>query len=159
MEAGMMKSSIHSVSRALTAVHKALLDETIREFEQRERRSISPQTAWHAAMHDPFFSWLRPVSLLIAEIDELLSQAEEIGPGLAHGVRIEVESILHGMTSGASFARRYREMLQRDPDLVARHGELKLALARLPESGRGEEILTREQWPLPGRDQERGSVH
>ena len=149
-----MTDQIKDVSRTLTAVHKVLLDETIREYEQREGQKMSPQNAWRAAMGDPFFAWLRPVSLLIAEIDELLMHVEDVDAGLAHGIRLEVESLLGGMTSGADFARRYRDMMQLNPELVARHGELKAALAALPDSGEGHEVLTRDQWPLPGRDEE-----
>lgn len=154
-----MKRKVKEVSRSLTAVHKVLLDATIREYEQREGMAMSPQNAWRAAMGDPFFSWLRPVSLLIAEIDELLMHAESFGPGLAHGIRLEVEALLGGMTSGASFARRYHEMMQLSPELVTRHGELKSALAELPSSGEGEEVLTREDWPLPGREKNPGPVN
>ncbi|MDX1582679.1 MAG: hypothetical protein R3338_03690 [Thermoanaerobaculia bacterium] len=154
-----MKNKIKEISRCLMAVHKILLDETRRDYERRQGMRLSPQDAWRAAMADPFFAWLRPVSKLIAEIDELLATVEEPGTGLAHGVRLEVESLLGGMTSGASFARRYRNMMQQSPELASRHGELKIALSDLPDSGGGEEVLTRDEWPLPDRSSESGTVH
>ncbi len=144
-----MKNALKNISRKLTQVHKVLLDETLREYGQREGRSISPQDAWRAAMNDPFFAWLRPVSRLIAEIDEMVAREEEITEGLAHGVRLEVESLLNGVSAGPEFAQRYRDMMQQSPDLVARHGELKAALAELAPPADGSTILTRDQWPLP----------
>ena len=143
-----MKSQIRNASRALTAVHKVLLDETIREYQHREGRPLSPQDAWRAAMNDPFFAWLRPVSMLIAEIDELLTAVDEIDAGLAHGIRLEVESLLNGMTTGEPFAKRYRDMMQQNPELVARHGELKASLAPLTAPADGSKVLTRDEWPL-----------
>lgn len=153
-----MKSELRELSRTMTAVHKVLLDETLRQYAQREGRPLSPQDAWRAAMNDPFFSWLRPVSLLIAEIDEMLTRVEEIDTGLAHGVRLEVESLLSGITAGPDFARRYRDMLQESPDLAARHGAMKAVLARLRAPDDAAKIVTRDQWPLPDRGSEE-TVH
>lgn len=124
-----MNEAIRKVSRNLTSVHRILLQQTIRAYEEEQGARLSPQDAWRAAMSDPFFAWLRPVSMLIAEIDEVLANPEEVGPDYGLKVRRDVE----GLLGGGRFGERYQQQLQDSPELVTEHGQLRAALAALPE--------------------------
>lgn len=81
----------------LLDVHRALLD------SQRGERS--PGDFLQALINDPQLAWLKPLTTLVASLDELLGNEE--------------------------FEKRYREALQRDPQLVLAHGRLQTLAARL----------------------------
>lgn len=74
----------------LLDVHRALLDS--------ERGDRSPGDFLQALINDPQLEWIKPLTTLVASLDELLANEE--------------------------FDKRYREALQRHPELAVAHGRL-----------------------------------
>jgi hypothetical protein len=122
---------IDAVSSALREVHRALLDIARMDYERGHGRLTAAQL-FHAVKDDPHFAWLKPLSGLMAAIDELTSFQGGTSDAEASGVRWEVEGIVDGAEHRASFGDRYRELLQSHVDLVLVHAALRRALARLP---------------------------
>lgn len=122
------------LSRALRAMHKAL----IRTEMSSVRTGISPRPGAYAQMqrllHDPSLEWLKPLSTLIVELDQVLSGAEGLPEARAVEFRGTVEDLFgpneperrHGIehTVGTLTAEH--------PEVAMALGDLRRALAALP---------------------------
>jgi hypothetical protein len=88
--------ALETLRKPLLDVHRALLD--------GERGDRSPGEFLQALINDRDLEWIKPLTTLVASLDELLANAE--------------------------FQKRYREALQRDPELLVAHGRLQALAAR-----------------------------
>ena len=86
-------------------------------------------------VEDAQFAWLRPVSELIARIDDLL---QSDGPD----VRVDVDAIISQARDlvvpneeGTPYARRYHAALQEVPDVVFAHRRVTAVLRDAPTHG------------------------
>ena len=82
-------------------------------------------------LSDAWFAWLRPLSQLMAKLDELgetdePSTSEEIATLLT-----SVRTLLSPTEEGQGFGRQYYDALQRSPDVVLAHAAVR-ALLILP---------------------------
>jgi hypothetical protein len=92
---------------------------------------------------DPFFAWMRPLSQLMAALDERLDADDPIDAVTGGDFRKRTEALLNGSgPGGETFSPRYLAMLQEHPDLGVEHGSLRQALLALPGA---------ETPPPPGR--------
>jgi hypothetical protein len=129
-----LRQTLDAVSHALRPVHKALMDLTSLDYEARHGRINGPVRLFQLVTQDPFFSWLHPMSALMAEIDELYDQKEPVDPADVKAVRATLEGLLghRGQEpSPDSFVSRYLEILQNHPDVVMEHARLRKALDQL----------------------------
>jgi hypothetical protein len=76
-------------------------------------------------LEDPWFQWLRELSQLVVLIDEALD-AKEPPTDDAELARLmtQAHAILVPAEAGTGFARRYFEVLQRDPGAVLAHSDM-----------------------------------
>ena len=120
------QSDVHA-ARALRdaarGLHKQLLAAVQRRFEKLHRRVQGPGELLELAVHDPLFAWLKPLSALLVEVEELDDTA-------AGRERLEAlrESLLHLLEADAEFGAVYRVYLQSEPDVVMAHAQLRRAL-------------------------------
>ena len=112
---------------ALLKLHKALVDSERVSYEKTIGKIQSPNQFLQLLTTDPWFAWLRPVSQLIATMDETLDAKEPLTVAGAEALMAQVKTLLVPTTSGEGFSRHYDEALQRDPDVVFAHA----AVARL----------------------------
>lgn len=140
-----LNEDLKRVSVALLAVHRTLLDHTRGEYARRFGHTLSAGEALRAAMQDPFFAWLRPLSGLIVAVDEVAASREGVSEPLAAGVRWEVERMLEGEVA-PEFGERYRDLLQELPDLVSDHGLLRQVLRELPSPEGRKDLVMRSEW-------------
>jgi hypothetical protein len=119
------------VSQALRPVHGVLIDAVRLDYE-REHGSIQSAAALlQLVVSDSAFAWLRPLSGLMARVDEL-AEAEEVDATEVLALRAAVESwALLGPATENGFQARYLEILQRRPDLVLAHAQLRTAVREL----------------------------
>ena len=102
------------VSKALLRLHKALLDGERAVYERTHGRIASNGEYLELALEHPDFAWLRRLSSVMAEIDDLAdAEAERIA---------SLRTLLTPVEGNAAFGGRYHEALQRDPDVVLAHG-------------------------------------
>jgi hypothetical protein len=79
--------------------------------------------------HNPWFTWLHPISDLLVRIDHLLDDnAFDITDENVSHLTAEVEQLLRPSTEGEGFERAYYEALQREPDVVLAHFRVKRLL-------------------------------
>lgn len=103
-------------------------------------------------INDPAWAWLRPVSLLTAEIDHVLSQSQ---PPTEYDHAV-VAAHLRGLLTGEgdlrndAFLERYRSLLQLNPQLASAHGELRALLRAAPteSANEAERLHARHQWAM-----------
>ena len=74
--------------------------------------------------------WLRPISALVVQIDELLDADEPATGADARGLLAEARTLLTPAEEGNGFAANYYEALQRDPGVVLAHAEVSRVLAQ-----------------------------
>jgi hypothetical protein len=123
------RQALDGVAEALRPLHKSLLDVVRVEYERANGRVAGAGALFDLVTRDPFFAWLRPMSGLMAHIDELLDEKEPLPPGQLTSLRGRVEALV---TEGDHpFAARYLQILQSEPAVVMAHAQLRRALDRL----------------------------
>jgi hypothetical protein len=114
------RERLNGVRDALLRLHKALLESERAGYERVNGRIATRQEFLQLALQHEWFAWLRPVSELIVQIDELLEGDEPLTDERASALVERTRTLL---TDGqAPFGRRYHELLQRDPTVLVAHG-------------------------------------
>jgi hypothetical protein len=108
---------------ALLRLHKELLDSERVAYEQIHGRIPSSGAFLQLVIHDAWFAWLRAISELIVQIDELTDAKDPVKPGDANRILEQTRRLLVPSQNGEGFAKRYYDVLQRDPGIVIDHAE------------------------------------
>ena len=112
----------------LLALHKTLLDDAKVAYEMDRGRIPSSGALLQLVIGDPWFAWLQQLSGLIVRIDEMTSTEAKATEADARALFEQVDRLLIPSETGADFARRYFEALQRQPAVVLAHGDVKRVL-------------------------------
>ena len=112
---------LREVRAALLRLHKALLDSERDVYEQFHGRIRSNGEFFQLVLEDEWFTWLRPFSQFIVEIDEALSAKEPITLDRANELLDEVRSLVSPAEEGTNREQRYYKAIQRDPDIALMH--------------------------------------
>ena len=117
------REQLTRVRTSLLRLHKTLL-----EFEragyERERGTIANSYAFlQLVMSDPWFAWLRQLSELIVEMEELLATKETPKEGTAVALTQQASILLTPAESGSEFQKKYFAAMQQSPDVVLAHSE------------------------------------
>lgn len=121
------RARLGPVRQALIHFHKALIEAERKEYEQAHG-PVAPAALLQLLLGDPQFAWLRSISELIVQIDELSEGDEPPTRAQVDDVLGLVRQLLTQDDARTEFARRYAETLQRRPDLVVAHGQVVRAL-------------------------------
>jgi hypothetical protein len=114
--------------RALLRLHKALLDDERVSYERVHGRIASNGEFLQLVLGDAWFTWLRPLSQLMARLDELGEEDESPdGPDTATLIA-SVQTLLTPSEEGTGFGKHYYDALQRKPDVVLAHAAVKALL-------------------------------
>lgn len=122
------REQLRSVRGTLLSLHKTLLDFEREGYERQEGKISNSYEFLNLVMSDPWFAWLRRLSELIVEMDELL--ADRKAPAESTGVALISQSrlLLTPLESGDEFQRKYFDAMQQSPEVVLAHGEFAKAL-------------------------------
>jgi catechol 2,3-dioxygenase len=112
----------------LLALHKTLLDDAKMAYEMDRGRIPSTGALLQLVIGDPWFAWLQQLSGLIVRIDEMTATEAKATDADARALFEQVDRLLIPSETGAEFARRYFEALQRQPAVVLAHGAVKKVL-------------------------------
>jgi hypothetical protein len=121
------RQRLDNLHRALLRLHKILLDDERATYEKAHGRT-PPGQMLQLVISNPQFAWLRRISELIVQIDELV-ESEESDPTEATDLIRQTRALLVPGDSD-EFARKYQDALQRKPDAVLAHKEVTAILAR-----------------------------
>jgi hypothetical protein len=116
--------------QALVALHRTLL-EWERAAYEREHGRTEPGVMLQLVVSDPQFAWLRPMTELIAVVDETLDSPSDASVDLDLLAR-RARHLMVPDEQGSSFAKRYHTALQEVPDVVFAHRRVVAALRDLP---------------------------
>ncbi len=105
-----------------------LLDTERIAYEQVRGRVSSGELLQLVIEHEQF-AWLRRISELVVQIDEMLQADEPVSLDDAQNLVAEVRRLLTPSEVGTRFARRYYNALQREPGVVLAHAEVSELLA------------------------------
>lgn len=114
---------------ALLKLHKVLMGSERVGYEQTFGKIQSPYHFLQLLTSDPWFAWLRPLSQIIAAMDEALDAKKPLlTSAMVDDFRRQATALLVATEIGEGFSRHYYEALQRDPDVVFAHAEVMKVL-------------------------------
>lgn len=118
-----------AMREAVLALHRALLETERLAWERMNGRTVGNVELLHLAIEDPWFSWLRPLTALIAALDEAMLDDTPEAESRRPPILAEASALLHPDENGTDFQQRYHEFVQRAPDVAVAHGRLIRTLA------------------------------
>lgn len=113
---------LDALRHAVLGLHRELLAAERIAYEAMNGRVPGNAEFLTLAINDPWFLWLRPLTALIAELDEALTDdSPESGARIATLIAAARE-LLHPDDVGGDFQQRYFEFVQRSPNVAVAHG-------------------------------------
>jgi hypothetical protein len=123
-----LRAALRDTSKALLPLHRRLIDVAKVDFAHATAAAVpQPSQLLQLLTDDPFFAWLKPLTALIVDIDEMARVDFETEDALAIGDRLE--RLLAVGEPG--FNERYADILQRDVDVAAGHAAVRKAASKL----------------------------
>ena len=123
---------LREVRTALLRLHKILLEHERDLYERGHGKIDSSYGYLNLVMNDPWFAWLRHLSELIVQIDELLEAREGASENTGTALIEQSRMLLAPNEAGTEFQRKYFASVQASPEVVLAHAEF----ARLLGPGR-----------------------
>jgi len=117
-----------SVRGTLLHLHKTLLDFEREAYERKGGKISNSYEFLNLVMNDPWFAWLRRLSELIVEMDELLADREQHQESTAAALIQQVRMLLTPLESGDEFQKKYFKAVQQSPEVVLAHAEFAKVL-------------------------------
>jgi hypothetical protein len=130
-ERAVQRDALREVSKLLLPLHRALIDAAKEDYAFAVA-PVKPAQLLQLLTDDPFFEWLKPVTALIVEIDEMARTDFEAADVAAIADRLDR---LFGAKVEGAFSSQYIPMLQRSIDIAISHAALRKALTRLRGEG------------------------
>ena len=127
------RAALREVSRSLIPLHRALINAARDEYLSFGMGEIAgPGQLLQLVQEDPFFAWLKPMTSLIVDIDEMarVDFSEADVAGIARRV-----DAMFGSEPDAAFSARYVPLLQQDVDVAVGHAAVRQARANLKQGG------------------------
>ena len=123
-----LRQTLTEVRQGLLGLHKALIVAEQLTFERIYGRVDSTGQLLQLVMNDPWFTWLHPLSNVVVRIDEMLEEDCTLSLDDVAQILTEVRGMIHPSELGDGFERSYYEALQRAPDVVMAHCDMKKLL-------------------------------
>jgi hypothetical protein len=123
-----LRQTLMDIRHGLLGLHKSLIVAEQLTFERIYGRVDSTGQLLQLVMNDPWFTWLHPLSNMVVRIDELLDGDEELAVEDVAVLLTEVRALIRPSELGDGYERSYYEALQRAPDVVMAHCEMKKLL-------------------------------
>jgi hypothetical protein len=119
--AGEQRESLKTLRVALLDLHKALLDLEKEYYEKEFGEIKSPGEYLQLVINHPQFDWLKKLSGIIVEMDELLSPRSKQGEDEATSAVATVKELLILDEHGTDYQKRYWAAVQEAPDVLIEH--------------------------------------
>jgi hypothetical protein len=122
------REALREMSRALLPLHRALIEHARADYKLAYDVDLGPSQMVGKLSEDPFFAWLRPVTSLIVDIDEMSRKdfsAEDV-----EAIHKRIDR-LFGAQAEKEFTTQYVPILQRDVDVAIGHAGVRQTAAKL----------------------------
>ena len=123
---------LRDVRAIMLRLHKALLESEKVVYEQFFGRIPSKGEFFRLVLGHEWFSWLRPISQFIVEIDETLAAKEPVTLNKANALLQEARKLLVASEDGNSAQKRYYSAIKRDTDIALLHAQVSRLLTIEP---------------------------
>jgi len=124
------RAALRETSKALLPLHQALITAAKSDYVEATSIQATPTQMVQLLMQDPFFAWLKPVTALIVDIDEMARVDFEPSDVAAIADRIDR---LFSSGAESAFAEKYVPLLQRDVNVAIAHAALRQEVRKLRE--------------------------
>lgn len=126
------RKELQAISHVLLNLHRSLVASEEVAYEKRHGKIAGPGALLQLLLTDPAFAWLRPMSTLIATLDETLDDKSAIiDLAMLADVRDTLNRWISDLGDGNEFAAHYLKILQINPDVVIAHAALRARLDAL----------------------------
>ena len=123
-----LRAALREVSKVLIPLHRGLIDALRDDYSFGYGPIEGPGHLLRLLNEHPFFAWLKPLTTLIVDIDEMART--DFAPADAEGIGARLDR-LFGANVDPAFAGRYVPVLQRSVDVAIGHAAVRQAMARL----------------------------
>lgn len=130
VDQAMIVSHLRAWRTALLSLHKSLVDAELARYAAAVGPVQGPHHALKLLGDDPWFEWLRPMLVLIVQIDERLADQRPMTVDEFENFRQETRALLQASPE-TDTGREYQRSLQELPTVVVLHGKL-LELTKHP---------------------------
>jgi len=127
-ERAQKRTALREISKALIPLHRALIEAVRDDYSFGFGEVVTPGRLLHLVNEDPFFAWLKPLTALIVDIDEMARTDFEAADAMAIADRLDQ---LFGASPDAGFSERYLPLLQREVNVAIGHAAVRRALHKL----------------------------
>lgn len=117
---------LRELSARLLALHKLLLDRERQVYEE-QHGPADPGQMLRLLLQSEQFAWLRPLSKLVAQMDDLVDSDEPVSKEDAERTYGEAFRLL-GSGDPGIFQDKYRDALQASPEVVMAHASIRAVL-------------------------------
>jgi hypothetical protein len=122
-----MRAMLRELSQKLLPLHRALIESARADYASMVAPVNGPNHLLQLLNEDPHFAWLKPVTSLIVDIDEMARV--DFTPVDFGAITARVEQYF-GTAPDAAFAGHYVPVLQRDVEVAIAHAALRQILSR-----------------------------
>lgn len=126
-------SRLKEIRPELLRLHKALLDSEKIVYEQTNGPIVNNGEFFRLVIEDEAFSWLRPISKFIVQVDELLDlrKKDKVEPENA-SILLEKARLMLKPNENAltPLGERYFQAIQRDPNIALMHADIAQKLRK-----------------------------
>lgn len=119
---------LRDLRNKLLHLHKLLLESERIAYEQVRGRVSRGELLQLLIDHEQF-AWLRRISELVVQIDEMLQADEPVSLDDVQNLIGYARMLLTPSAEGNAFERKYYAALQREPSIALAHAELSKLLA------------------------------
>ena len=104
------------------------MDQQKAEYEQVYGRISTTGELLNLVLDDPHFAWLRQLSGMIVQIDEIVAARSKAGFQEAAATLEALGKLLVPSESGTPFQQNYWRAIQTHPDVLMMHGDVRKLL-------------------------------
>ena len=123
------RDKLRQVRETLLILHKALLDSERTAYEIVHGPVASPAAFLQLLIGDDRFSWLRPITTLLVQIDEALAAKKPPATDKDFARLLEdTRALLSPSREANGFWKRYSGALDRDPAVALHHQDIEKQL-------------------------------
>jgi hypothetical protein len=117
------EQKLRDVRMTLLRLHKTLLEFERQGYERAQGRISNSYEFLQLVMNHPWFAWLRQLSELIVEMDEVLDARNPSSETTAVALIEHSRILLTPNESGDDFQKKYFVAVQQAPEVVLAHAE------------------------------------
>ena len=126
-----MRPRLVLLRNGMLHLHKYLMDSERALYERDVARIANAGEYLQLVLNDPWFAWLHELSKFIVTVDEALDADEGLTPDDAQIFIDRARALISPSEEGQGFARKYFDIMQRDPGAVLAHRDMMRVFAEI----------------------------